>query len=175
MSARFLRLRSSSRGRSFGLVPVLAVSLFLTTAATADPGSQSSELYDAFIESDITVKDKATGLVWQRVDPPKVDFAGALAACASAPGGMRLPTLKELLTLVDEIPDLKYDEASQTNRALAIDLTAFGRTPDGAFWSSSVTPNPNQPEVWAVFFGEGVPDRVRKDEQAYVRCVRFEP
>ena len=96
-----------------------------------------------------TVRDNRTGLLWQRTvpssgyawDPAKTTCAGLnLGGFAT---GWRLPTYKELLSIVDR---------RATNPM--IDRTAFPCTPGDSFWSSTVHPN-NPTFAWVVSFQSG--------------------
>lgn len=84
-------------------------------AGTTDGGSTTD-----------TVTDNWTRLTWQRTSSSApLAHADAVAYCAQL-GAFRLPTLKELLTLVDP-----------TNFDPAIDYNAFPATPSGYFCSST--------------------------------------
>ena len=77
------------------------------------------------------VTDSSTGLVWpQAVPTPAQTWSAAKASCDAAGGGSRLPSLKELQTLVDY--GMVYPGPGP-----AIDPTAFPSTPVGAYWTSS--------------------------------------
>lgn len=66
-------------------------------------------------------------------------------------GYWRVPSYKELLTLVDESPHQDYVQGL----IVAIDANAFPSTPASQFWTSSLDPmNPTQ--AYAVDFGTGV-------------------
>jgi len=112
-----------------------------------------------------TATDKETGLMWQRNTLSSYGFDGAKAHCEglSIGGftGWRLPTLQELLTLIDE---------SQTKEP-AIDSAAFTDTPPIGFWSSTVyAADPAQ--VWYVSFYGGLTSLGSKNGSYLVRCVR---
>jgi Protein of unknown function (DUF1566) len=75
--------------------------------------------------------------------------------------GWRLPTVRELQTLVD--PSRMADPR--------IDLTAFPTTPSAAFWSSS--PVAGSPSLaWLVNFYDGFANTYDKTTMVDVRCVR---
>jgi hypothetical protein len=111
------------------------------------------------------VRDVATGLTWQRKAPDKkVRFDAARAYCAqlSVGGqkGWRVPSLVELLTLIDE-------------RGAAppiIDAAAFPDTKAGSYWSSS-TFSGGPTSSWYVSFGEGYGLYDLVAATYYVRCV----
>ena len=111
-----------------------------------------------------TVRDTDTGLVWQRAtDIVKFTRADAATYCQglSLDGtGWRLPTIKELLTIVD---------TTKTNPS--IDATAFPSTPAEHFWASSpyvLTAN----YAWNVDFSDGSSYGGDVTAALRVRCVR---
>lgn len=120
-----------------------------------------------------TVTDTSTGLVWQRTpSDERFNFEDAQAHCADldlAGKGFRAPSMKELLTLVDE-----------TNlQDPAIDTSVFDMPVDGGlFWTSSR--NAQQPDSngWYVLFGYGEakstspPPPSNLTDEYYVRCVK---
>jgi len=115
--------------------------------------------------ADGQVTDPATGLTWQQA--PSASTMSAAAApsyCASLDldgYSWRLPSIKELATLVDE------DRVSP-----AIDVSAFpGVAPDVWFWSSTVSA-PSPPEQWALNFNDGFSYFRSTSSTSYVRCVR---
>ena len=79
-----------------------------------------------------------TGLVWQRADQAPATWEAALAACESlvlaGASDWRLPTIKELLTIVDD-----------TRTAPAIDTAAFTGATGARTWSAT----PVAPQVAA--------------------------
>ncbi|HTB57720.1 MAG TPA: DUF1566 domain-containing protein [Polyangia bacterium] len=115
------------------------------------------------------VLDLATGLQWQRVPAPKpLPFRAASAYCGQLrlgaklgpKKGWRVPTLVELLTLIDE-----------GAAAPMIDRAAFPDTPAEPFWSSSTFSNGNE-LAWYVRFDQGNGLYGRLMEAFRVRCVR---
>jgi hypothetical protein len=110
-----------------------------------------------------TVYDTKTKLTWQQspaTSPFSHSDAGAYCAGLTV-GGLdwRLPSVKELETLVDE---------SRTNPA--IDKTAFPDTPGKFFWtSSSVASFPDQ--AWTVDFNRGGCNFFPVTSMELVRCV----
>ncbi len=95
-----------------------------------------------------SVRDVATGLTWQRLATATLPFDGSGAYCSQlaleGKKGWRVPTLGELLTLIDE----------RAAAAPMIDLTAFPNTPSEPFWSSSTFAN-GPALAWYVFFDNG--------------------
>jgi hypothetical protein len=119
------------------------------------------------VETD-TVYDNGTRLTWHRgISSTGVTWEAAKQACVdltTAGGGWRLPTVKELLTIVDErtlIP--------------AIDATAFPGTPGVATsaraWTSSALAG-NQYSAWIVTFERGHAETNSRELSGFVRCVR---
>ncbi len=99
------------------------------------------------IQSDI-VRDRGTGLTWQRSVPPgSFAFDGAAAYCAQLTTGgraWRVPSMQELLTLIDE----------HAAAAPMIDAKAFPGTPGEPFWTSSAfSGDPGM--AWQVYFDHG--------------------
>jgi hypothetical protein len=126
--------------------------------------------------NDGTVKDNATGLIWQKCSKGQTgaDCSGGSATAATwttaltdcsgltlAGRTWRLPTVNELGSLLD------------TTKASGptIDTTAFPSTVANYYWSST-TYAPNTSNVWAVLFFDGlIPSNFSKTTNSYVRCV----
>jgi hypothetical protein len=153
-----MRLRLALRGLVLGAVVALPVS------ADAPPGQ-----YENFSSQDRRIRDRKTGLVWER----SVSVAPVPYVNATCPLGLRLPSLKELLTLVDEEPHLDYDSKLLKNVAKMVDSAAFGEeTPvDVPYWTSSG----DGAKVWTVDLGTGETAATRATDSRYFRCVRFQP
>ena len=120
-----------------------------------------------------TVLDTMTKLTWQQpFAPGTYTWAAAKTYCAGLGStlggtGWRLPTLKELLTLVD------YSQATPPR----IDTTAFPGTPSNSIFFWSATPVPaaavSSPAAWDVSFDDGADtDFLGTGYNADVRCVR---
>ena len=93
-----------------------------------------------------TVVDSTTGLEWLRKPLGRFDHQQAIDACAAVEhdgGGYHLPTLAELLTLVDI-----------TRHSPAIDTEAFPAIDGGWFWSSDLCAW-SSASAWYVAFGYG--------------------
>lgn len=144
----------------------VAVALVIASPVLADAPSDQYEFFSA--DSD-RIKDRKTGLEWSRLASGPVRFDDA-----SCGPGTRLPTMKELLTLVDEEPHYKYDEIQLKNVPKMIDQAAFGaQTPtDRAYWTSSFD---DSGDVWTVDFETGETKPADRDDARYVRCVAFKP
>jgi hypothetical protein len=149
---------------------VLVLTVSLHSARAASPPCR-------FIVSGQTVRDSITGLTWQQSissSPCGVAGAGcywtqAEAYCSGLSyggfsAGWRLPTVKELASLVD---------VSTHNPA--IDQHYFPGTPSAWFWTATQTGNCVQVSQsdadcgWAVDFGSGA---VSGTLTPLVRCVR---
>src|SRR5262249_10545959 len=109
-----------------------------------------------------TVADTLTGLLWQRGSQAAMTWSQALAGCDAlvlpAFSDWRLPSAKELMTIVDE-----------TRLSPAVD-PAFSQTND-LFWTS--TPLPASPDrAWTLDFDDGTSIDEPVTTTASVRCVR---
>ncbi|HEX7481307.1 MAG TPA: DUF1566 domain-containing protein [Polyangiales bacterium] len=116
--------------------------------------------------ADGTVYDTRTKLTWQREsDIDTFTLAAVQSYCAGlalAGGNWRLPTISELLSIVDV-----------TNYRPAIDPNAFPGTPRAEFWSSSLSVS-EPGNTWSVSFGEGHSFTAGPyaSNAYHVRCVR---
>jgi hypothetical protein len=114
--------------------------------------------------NDGVVMDTQTGLVWQRVEPADgYSWSQAGSYCQSLDlggTGWRLPSMKELQTIVDigrEIP--------------AIDPTVFPDATSAQYWTSSAQVSvPTY--AWVVDFRIGAARTASSDQSNRVRCVR---
>jgi Protein of unknown function (DUF1566) len=117
------------------------------------------------VEGD-TVLDRTTGLEWSRENVPggTMNWKAAQEACAKLSLGghsdWRLPTIRELLTLVD------YERHNPS-----IDIEAF-KCESSYYWTS--TPLHSSPGVyaWVVDFHYGFASWSNQDNDLYVRAVR---
>ncbi|MEO7330703.1 MAG: DUF1566 domain-containing protein [Minicystis sp.] len=143
------------------VIVLLAVAAAAVTArrvaADAPPGRYT-------LPGDGTVLDTKTGLAWQQaVSGPSYTWADAGGYCQNlvlAGSGWRLPSMKELQTIVDE---------SKLNPA--IDGSAFPSTPVDFFWTSS--PLAGTPSLtWYVNFDIGYTSFEVVSNAFRVRCVR---
>jgi hypothetical protein len=130
---------------------------------TAEPHSAPSARYDIQQEA---VRDLGTGLTWQRSVPDgSFTLDEARSYCAeldlSGEPGWRLPSMTELLTLVDE----------GAQEPPVIDTVAFPSTPSEGFWSTSDFGG--APGLaWQVYFDRGNALYGLSDVSFRVRCVR---
>jgi len=115
---------------------------------------------------DNIVTDKKLGLMWQDDEYPsrtKRDLKGAKEYCSelkfSTFNNWRLPTYRELLTVVDYD---RYDPAI---------VPLFKKTFFKRYWSSNQ--DVSAPDyAWVVDFGKGKTTTTIKSRRHYVRCVR---
>lgn len=116
-----------------------------------------------------TVYDTKTRLTWQQTSPSTMYvWSAAKTYCASAAvssalggTGWRLPTIKELQTVID------FNQATGP----LIDPTAFPGTSTGGVWSSTPTVG-SATQSWAVFFSNGDTGTLENMYASSVRCVR---
>jgi hypothetical protein len=118
-----------------------------------------------YTATDTTATDTNTGLEWQRTPlATATSQAGAVSACTALGGGWRLPSVLELVSLVDE-----ERAAAPTLPAIDPVFTATGEY----FWSATPYAGSGTPaNGWAVNFdnGDTLPQPITL--VARVRCVR---
>jgi hypothetical protein len=111
---------------------------------------------------DLLVRDTLTKLVWQRQASAVVmTRTEAKTYCSSTGDGFRLPTVKELRSIVD----LTVGWPGPT-----IQQEAFPNTPGENFLTS--TPSAGPECEWVVSFGNGGSACVGGSDHFRVRCVR---
>lgn len=138
--------------------------VFVAAVASADaPPDQ----YDPFKPSDAIISDHWARLDWQRVinDTQVTQTDAANIVCM----GSRLPTYRELLTIVDEDPHPVWDPEAGAATDRHIDPNAFPATPSGPFWSMSPGSSPGTFKV--VDFDTGESTDLDATATAWVRCV----
>lgn len=111
--------------------------------------------------------DEKTGLVWQdnaEVQTVSKEYTQAVAYCKTLEvdgfTDWRLPTLRELYTIVD----LKRDRPALKS--------GFSIRSDAWFWSATPFAEDPKREAWQLSFAYGEAEPVRKDRELHVRCVR---
>jgi hypothetical protein len=126
---------------------VAGSAVVVASVARADAPIGSNAQYGVFDEKNDTIADNRTGLTWDR-DPSStlVSFVGAQTYCATLnrgglATGWRVPSYKELLTLVDESPHPEYDGTTDVYKAIDSHAFGFQYTPFTSpyYWSSSVS------------------------------------
>ena len=108
------------------------------------------------------VTDTLTTLTWlNTASATDMNWAAAQSYCSGLGGGYRLPTLKELESIVD----------LTVTPGVTINLTAFPNAPADIYWTSSL--NAGSPgNVWVVDFNSGESTYLGESPYYRVRCVR---
>lgn len=106
-----------------------------------------------------TAKDTLTNLVWQRKDNGQ-DIAWETTQ-ASCPSGFRVPTVKELYSIVD----------TTVTSGLTLDQTVFSGAAAN-YWTSLYLDPPGSYQAYAVNFGMGAVYIETTYNKARLRCVR---
>ncbi len=157
------------------LLPIALFLVALPAGATAP-----SDQYEPFDRQVVVIVDQKTGLTWERnLDSGShnaVSINGTYDQMAFAcptqlsGGGGRIPTIKELLTLLDEAPYAQQIKGKIV--ATYIDSYAFqNMAVDKPFWSSTPVVGTTD-QVWTLDFGTGDMRATPKTANAAVRCVR---
>lgn len=160
-----------SRARLRAGLSTVALVAIVSLARADAPSDQ----YALFFSGSQSITDHFTGLVWQRQAlPTTMTLAAAVTYCSGlsldgiAP--WRVPSYKEILTLVDESPHLEYQGGALV--PVAIDGHAFPPpTPVlYSYWTSSLSPD--GASAYLVDFKSGVANTsLVQGTSAYVRCV----
>ena len=134
-------------------VPVGPRSLSQVNAAMA---SGTGKFRD---NGDGTVAQRDAGLVWQKLDSREgLDWAQAASYCAQFGAGWRLPTVDELVRLIDK-------SGPEGNKI------AQGFVNSGSeFWSASLFES--GPYAWGVYFFVGSTGYDQKSSKNRARCVK---
>ena len=112
------------------------------------------------VDTTAAVRDTFTGLVWQEPCSASLHtFAHATTHCQSLGAGWRVPSMKELQTLVDR-------ERTEPS----IDPAYFPDTSIGPVWTSSS--GASSGVAWTVSFADGSTNTDSVDAEKSVRCVR---
>jgi hypothetical protein len=156
------------------LLRLTLLGTLIAVPAVARPPWAPSDQYDFFDRESKTIFDKKTGLRWDREVPlTKKSFGAAKSYCETTFGG-RLPTIKELLTILSEEPSTSYQGAAVVTQL--IDPYAFPpeRTPVSApYWTSTpINENWRDGPFWALSFSDGKMVQANNTEALYQRCVK---
>lgn len=154
------------------LTAPLSLAVVCTFTVLAHAVGAPPDQYQVFNKDSPVIRDYKTHLTWLRQPIAKGSYASVASSCATANAQSlqyRLPTYKELLSLVDEDPHLEYDPISQTSTWRYIDPNAFPGTPADVFWSLSTTTGGS---VKVVSFGDATTnERNPANDSAYAFCV----
>lgn len=158
------RMRGSLRAATTVAVAIIGFSVFVTLGRAAPPVGQYT------VNSDGTVIDNATGLMWERGSSTHLSGSAAAYCSDLSLGGhndWRLPEVLELRSLVDE-----------HRNAPSIDVATFPETPNALFCSGTPV-NGGSSDLWAVHFENGDVMPVKEGVSfpvilvsCSVRCVR---
>jgi len=162
--------------RSVRRLRVVAVGGGIVTLATFARADAPIDQYSLFDQTTQSIQDLRTGLYWQRyASTTTFLYKDTFATCSAvtlAPfptGGWRVPSYKELLTLVDEVPHEEYENGQLVTKY--IDSHAFPGTSIGSvYWSSSLSPA-TPGTAFTVSFHFGLSQTTDVLTNAYVRCV----
>lgn len=115
-----------------------------------------------FTIGESTVLDRNTQLTWQRkiLDQP-LAWESASDYCRGLKNGWRLPSNKELQTIVDETTDHP-----------TADLTLFPNTPAASFWTSTPVNKSGLSSAVYLDMRDGINEEAGTNEAFWVRCVR---
>ena len=166
-----------ARRRLRAMLAASAVVVLGTLARADAPGDQ----YNLFNLNSDAIQDLKTGLVWQRYPLAGLSFDDAATQCAqlsldTLTTGWRVPSGKELLTLVDESPHVEYEGGVLVQKwidgnaflgPLASPVLAYA-----GYWTSSAYPvGPPYGYAYTVDFSNGVAQQQPMTTMQYVRCV----
>ena len=121
--------------------------------------------------TDDTILDKGTNLLWQRGFGSVCTWDNAISYCEnlvlSGRNDWRLPNIKELSSIIDLT---RFNPALDT-RDTSVYHGFLDDNGSSKYWSST-TDNDNEPVAWGIFFDYGYAYPYGKGESNYVRCVR---
>ena len=143
-----------------------AFGALITLPAFADAPKDQYELFDREAR---TIKDTFTRLEWERrLSSIPLGHSISESRCNAFFAGGRLPTVKELLTILDEEPHQEYESGAVVPKRL--DALAFPDAPIGKpYWTSTPA---DATSMWAVNFSTGEMVKVATSDSALSRCVR---
>ncbi len=143
--------------KTFILVSALALVLAAWAAGRAGAAPRCYPNKRFVIIDDLQAKDTLTNLVWQRKDNGEdITWDTAQKAC---PAGFRVPTVKELYSLVD----------TTVTSGATLDQTVFANAV-ASYWTSRLADSADT--AYAVNFGMGSVYLEVTYNKARLRCVR---
>lgn len=162
-----MRIQRSLLSLGFAALLIAVPALAADKPAEHAPADQ----YTPFDKNSKIISDQKTKIEWDRA-VTKQPFAVLNAACLGSPvSGARVPTVKELLTIVDEEPHLEYEFGKE--QVKLIDQSAFPSTPvDLPHWTQTPGSDPVN-TVLGVDFKTGlIVEMQTASAQGYVRCMK---
>ncbi|MFA4971315.1 MAG: DUF1566 domain-containing protein [bacterium] len=108
-----------------------------------------------------TIRDTSTGLEWRTDYATDLSWDEAMTYAAKLGDGWRLPTIEELVTLID------FKQVAPASE--------FPDQPSEWFWSSSLPRAASTSYAWYVHFNNGSVDFYDKTRRSHARCVRGGP
>ncbi|HRI70792.1 MAG TPA: DUF1566 domain-containing protein [Polyangium sp.] len=143
--------------------PVLAMGVVLSAFWVRH--SRADAPQGQYMTTADTVYDTKTTLAWERAESTSTyTFGQAAAYCASLMldgGGWRLPSMKELMTIID---DSRVEPA--------IDLNAFPNASAGYFWTTTIVAGSSPQQRWYLHFSNGYTDKTPESYSLSVKCVK---
>jgi hypothetical protein len=153
-------MKMKTKYLAFALLPALVA--WPQPPTRAAPRCYPTERFKVL--DDQFVRDTLTKLVWQRqASTTTMTWATAKTYCSNS--GFRLPTVKELLSIVD------LTVRTVDSPGPIIDQAAFPNTPSEAFWTSSPSARISS-DAWNVNFSDGWAGTFRMGNDYRVRCIR---
>ncbi len=138
-----------------------ATPLILAAAAALLAGSGQAASSERFRPDGTVVYDAATELSWEQ-SPTRSSrtLADAEAYCRAFGSSFRLPTMKELQTVVD-----------RARHTPAVDITVFETVLPDLYWTSTPLAG-SSTDSWLVEFGSGASTFGSSDDSYLTWCVR---
>ena len=119
--------------------------------------------------SDGTITDSSTDLIWQQASTSGKTWAAALQTCnslkfpANTTHQWRLPNVKEAYSIVD---------FTKVNPAMTDDGKSKFSEPTKTYWTSTIDPKNAADKRYYLNYGDGTLTSGDKDSGCWVRCVR---
>jgi hypothetical protein len=111
-----------------------------------------------------TVTDARTNLMWQKTTSPAMNYESAVAYCKNlnlaGHTDWRLPTKKELISLVDK----NFSKPT-------IDTRVFPDTVSFGYWTSTISAE-DPDDIIFIYFATGEPGNGDKSDMCYLWAVR---
>lgn len=145
---------------------VVGVALLVPALGLADAPAKQ---YKPYLSNDPFVQDDFTGLQWERDSSPAKAIFAASACSTRNPrlnANFRLPTLRELATLLDNQPRKTIYEGA--SKDLHVDQSAFPRSNPDVYWTLTQAPSG---DVFVIDFSSGEIRTMAPTATAFVRCV----